>query len=741
MSFFLAIAAKKKVTLNDFVSAGGRYSVSIQNGRAWGWGYNNNGQVGNNAGGTNQCALTPVSVLGSVKTFCKISAGEASTAAIDKYGRAWGWGRNVSGQLGDNSVVSRLTPVSVLGSIKTFCHISASLGAHTMAIDKYGRVWGWGTGSNGRLGTNSITDRSTPVSVAGSNKTFCKISAGNAWTAAIDKYGRVWCWGNGGDGRLGTGSTVSALTPVSVIGSTKTFCHIGTGNATTAAIDKYGKIWSWGFNNSGQLGNGANVAQCTPVALAGATKTFCKISLSNGQTLALDKYGRAWGWGFNAAGLIGDNSVTARNTPVSVAGAAKTFCEIAAGSQHALAIDKYGNTWAWGPNVNILNGNGIECGQLGAKIRPFVTTPKSIIGATKTFCSVAPGNTHCVGLDKNGRLWAWGQNTNGRIGDNTTTARYTPISVLGSVKTFCQITSGANYTLAIAKNGRVWSWGANNNGFLGDNSTTSRLTPVNIAGSTKTFCKIFAASAHSLAIEKNGRAWGWGNQQYGSLGNQSDAGNALTPVSVRGAVKTFCEITGGVQFSIAIDKNGRAWGWGYNYSGQIGNVDFYQTTVNTPVYVSGAIKTFCKIAAGDYHCIAIDKYGTAWGWGYGQQGQLGDGMDSVEFSPVQVFGSRTFCQIAAGWDHSVAIDKNGRVWGWGNNSSGQLGIGTTPGASTPVSIAGATKTFCKIYVRMATTLGIDKYGKAWGWGANYNGQLSIQPENAVVLTPVRVCNI
>ena len=715
----------------DLAAAGTNFSLSLQSGRAWGWGFNSSGQVGNNST-ANQ--FTPVSVLGAVKTFCKISAGAAHSLAIDKNGRAWAWGINAVGQLGNNAIVAQFTPVSVLGAVKTFCHIAASLGNHSLAIDKNGRLWAWGDNGNGRLGNNTIISQRTPISVLGAIKTFCKIAVGNAWSAAIDKNGRVWCWGNGGDGRLGTGSTASALTPVSVIGAVKTFCHIGAGNATTAAIDKNGLIWSWGFNNSGQLGNGANIAQCTPVSLAGTRKTFCKISLSNGQTLALDKNGRAWGWGFNANALLGDNSVTARNTPVSVAGQVKTFCEIAAGSQHAVAIDKNGNTWAWGPNGT---------GQLGASIPLSVKTAKSIVlGANKTFCHIATGIDYSMGLDKNGRLWSWGANTSGRLGDNSTTARYTPVSVLGAVKTFCKIEIGDGHALAITNGGRVWAWGLNTSGRLGDNSITSRITPVSVLGAVKTFCRIAAGSDHSAAIQNNGRAWCWGLNLFGNLGDSTQT-SRLTPVSVAGAIKTFCQISAGLGFTIAIDKNGRGWGWGLNDFGLLG--DNTSTNRLTPVSVAGAVKTFCAINCGYAHTLAIDKNGRVWGWGYNGSFELGIGIGGDEdfrITPMSLAGAvKTFCQISAGESHSLAIDKNGRVWGWGNNSLGQLGNNSLTKQSTPVSLAGVHKTFCKIYAKMEHSLAIDKNGKIWAWGANGLGQLPIQPENAVVLTPVRVCNI
>jgi alpha-tubulin suppressor-like RCC1 family protein len=737
MSLVFSTVLRRKAgatAITDLVAAGGLFSLSVQSGRAWSWGYNNFGQLGINVSGVAANRSTPVSVLGAVKTFCKISAGANFSLAIDKNGRAWGWGRNISGEVGDNTITQRLTPVSILGGVKTFCHIAASLGNHSLALTHTGRAWAWGDGANGRLGDNTIVSKRTPVSVLGAVKTFCKIAAGNAWSLAIDKNGRAWAWGNGGDGRLGRNSTVSSLTPVSVLGVVKTFCEIAAGNATSAAIDKNGRIWSWGFNNSGQLGNGANVQQLTPVSLAGAVKTFCKISLSNGQTLALDKNGRAWGWGFNTTGLLGDNSVTARNTPVSVAGAIKTFCQIAAGNQHALAIDKNNNTWAWGPN---------DQGQLGANLSALVRTPKSIVlGANKTFCQVNIGGGFSIMIDRVGKIWSWGVNTSGFIGDNTTTARYTPINLAGVNKTFCKVASGGGWTLAIANTGRLWGWGLNTNGRIGDNSTTQRNTPVSILGAAKTFCQIDCGNAHSLAIDKNGRAWAWGNNTFGALGNNSTV-SRNTPVSVLGAIKTFCQVAAGTQFSLALRSTGRLWGWGDNAGGKLARDVDALVSVNTPISVALTNRTFCKIAAGSDHGLAIDLRGRCWGWGYNDFGQVGNtNWDDRDGDVFSVQGAvKTFCEIAGGFGHSVAIDRYGKAWGWGYNLYGQLGDNTSTQRNTPVSVVGANKTFCKIAAINNSTIAIDKNGKVWGWGRNDSGQLPIQPENVVVLTPVRVYNI
>jgi alpha-tubulin suppressor-like RCC1 family protein len=545
------------------VSAGDFHTLIIDKNanKTWAWGFNSNGQLGDNS---LTSRLTPVSVLGAVKTFCQIEAGGSHTVAIDKNGRAWGWGLNGSGQLGDNSAASRLTPVSVLGAVKTFCKIAAG-GSHTVAIDKNGRAWGWGFNSTGQLGDNSVTSQRTPVSVLGAVKTFCQIAAGGSHTVAIDKNGRAWAWGANTTGQLGDNSVTSQRTPVSVLGAVKTFCQIAAGGSHTVAIDKNGRAWAWGLNTTGQLGDNSTTLKLTPVSVLGAVKTFCKIAAGDIHTVAIDKNGRAWAWGFNNNGRLGDNSVTSRLTPVSVLGAVKTFCQIAAGGSHTVAIDKNGIVWGWGLNSG---------GQLGNNAILSQRTPVSVLGAVKTFCQIAAGGSYTVAIDKNGRAWAWGFNSTGQLGDNSVTSRLTPVSVLGAVKTFCQIEAGSNHTVAIDKNGRAWVWGVNTGGQLGDNSVTSKLTPVSVLGAVKTFCKIAAGASHTVAIDKNGRAWGWGFNSTGQLGDNSTT-QRLTPVSVLGAVKTFCQIAAagdasGASHTVAIDKNGRAWAWGFNNNGALG---------------------------------------------------------------------------------------------------------------------------------------------------------------------------
>ena len=466
--------------------------------------------------------------------------------------------------------------------------------------------------------------------------------------------------------------------------------------------------------------------------MLGAVKTFCKISANDNHSVALDKNGRAWGWGSNGYGQLGIGGIISVYTPVSITGATKTFCQISAGDNFSTAIDKNGRAWAWGNNAG---------GNLGINSVTSQNSPVSVLGAVRTFCKITAGGGSLFGgsssftlaLDKYGRAWSWGYNGVGQLGNNATISQRTPVSVLGAVKTFCEISNGCSqaFALAIDKNGRAWAWGVNGNGQLGNNSTISQRTPVSVLGAVKTFCKISVGGFHSLAIDKNGRLWAWGNNYRGELGNNTSANSVLTPVSILGAVKTFCHIAGGNRVSFAIDKNGQAWGWGYNFYG-IG--DGSASDRFTPVSVEGQKKTFCKIASGGFFAISIDNYGRLWAWGSNSNAQIGDGSTATKRTPTRVCNTRTFCEVKGASNHVLAIEKNGQVWAWGTNTSGQLANNYFGNMSTPVSVAGTVKTFCQINGQNNYSIALDKNGKIWTWGKG--GSLGNNSTIPYATTPV-----
>ena len=621
-------------------------------GQGWSWGYGVFGQLGVNSTASYR---TPVAICGG-HTFCKIYAGQYHGIALDVNGQVWCWGYNTSGQIGDNTVISKRTPVSILGATKTFCRISSGY-LYNLAIDKNGRAWSWGLNNVGTLGDNTTTSRRTPVSVAGTNKTFCEISAADQHSLAIDVHGQCWAWGTNGYGKTGLNTVVGSVrTPTQVCGG-HTFCKISAGAQHSLGLDYNGQLWAWGGNYRGELGTDGTIGNyVTPLAVCGP-HTFCKISAGYNTSLAIDNNGVLWGWGQYLYGQLDNNLIYI--TPISIAGNAKTFCKITSYGSFILAYDNTNLTWGWGLN---------NLGQLATNNYTCYETPVTIY-SNYSFNELSAGLTHGAGTDSLGRAFTWGNNNRGQIGDNTTSVRRTPVRVCGT-QSFCKISAGNSYTVAIDNNGLTWGWGYNNYGQLGDNTIISKRTPVSILGTTKTFCKIAAGNTHTLAIDYNGRAWGWGFNSSRQLGDTTNV-SKRTPVSVAGTIKTFCSIFASGASSLALDNNGQAWTWGNNSFGILGiNVSYGSRC--TPVAVCGN-HTFCKIATGggSEHMFALDYLGRAWSWGKNDYGQLGTGDFSPSYTPVMVSGvAKTFCHIEASGDYSLAVDYNGKTWAWGFNSYG-----------------------------------------------------------------------
>jgi len=365
-----------------------------------------------------------------------IFGGLHNTVVIDENGKGWAFGVNTSGQLGHNNTTPYCTPVAVCGS-HNFCHVGGGSGyaEHSLAIDSDGQGWAWGKNNFGQLGINNTSNYCTPIAIDGTSHTFCHISAGWTHSLAIDNHGQTWGWGKSDLGQLGDNTTVSKRTPVAVCGG-HTFCKITAGADHSISIDSSGQTWGWGKNNLGQLGDNTTVSKRTPVAVCGG-HTFCKITAGYSHSLGLDNHGQAWGWGWNN-GCLGTNNVTNESTPVAVCGG-HNFCYIAAGAGHSLAIDNYGQAWGWGDNTY---------GQLGDnKGGPTisVSTPVAVCGG-HTFCYIAAGFIHSIGLDNYNCVWTWGGGSLGELGNGGHAAVYVPVLVANQVGCVIPSTSSTTTT-------------------------------------------------------------------------------------------------------------------------------------------------------------------------------------------------------------------------------------------------------------------------------------------------------
>jgi alpha-tubulin suppressor-like RCC1 family protein len=321
--------------------------------------------------------------------------------------------------------------------------------------------------------------------------------------------GTVRAWGLNNKGQLGDGTTTNSAVHVTVAGLTN-MTSVAAGNEHSLALKSDGTVWGWGSNSNGQLGNGTTAgSQLSPVQVSGLTNVTA-IAAGVNFSLALKSDGSVWAWGYNGSGQLGDGTTTDRSTPVYVNMVAQVA--IAAGFDHSVAMTSVGAVWTWGNNSNGQLGNGSTTNSSV----PVLAGPGILAGAL----AISAGNKFTVALLRNylsSYLWAWGRNSNGQLGDGTNNERWTPVQVSG-LAGMTAIAAGENHAISLKGDGTVWAWGDNSNGQLGDGTTTARWTPVQV--NTLTGAQGIAAGYQdSFASTTIGAVWAWGDNIYGQLGD------------------------------------------------------------------------------------------------------------------------------------------------------------------------------------------------------------------------------
>jgi alpha-tubulin suppressor-like RCC1 family protein len=359
------------------------------------------------------------------------------------------------------------------------------------------QAWAWGCNNYGRLGDNTTTDRSSPVSVVGGFTDWFQISAGQAHSLGVRTGGSAWAWGWNYDAQLGTNNTISTSSPVSVVGGFGDWCQVSAGNFHNLGVRTGGTVWAWGGNSFGQLGDNTVTTRSSPVSVVGGFSDWCQLSGGSSHSLGVRTGGSAWAWGRNTSGQLGDNTITSRRSPVSVVGGFSDWCQIGAGRYHTLGVRTGGSAWSWGCNSQ---------GQLGDYTTTDTSSPVSVVGGFSDWCQLSGGQAHSLGVRTGGSAWAWGFNGSGQIGDNGVTSRLSPVSVVGGFSDWCQISAGGIHSVGVRTGGNAWAWGGNTNGQLGDNTTTTRSSPVSVVGGFSTWCQLSAGYDHSLGL-KAGRGF------------------------------------------------------------------------------------------------------------------------------------------------------------------------------------------------------------------------------------------
>ncbi|RVT75736.1 HYR domain-containing protein [Flavobacterium sufflavum] len=287
--------------------------------------------------------------------------------------------------------------------------------------------------------------------------------------------------------------------------------------------------------------------------------------------------------------------------------------------------------------------------------------------------SIAAGMFHTVGVKLDGTLWTWGFNSQGQLGDGTTTDRNSPVKI-GTDTNWKNVSAGDFHTVAIKTDGTIWTWGGNTNGQLGDGNNASMNIPTQI-GTENNWKTINAGIHHTVATKSDGTLWTWGFNTNGQLGDGTNI-NKNTPTQV-GTDTNWKDAAGGYLFTIGIKNDGTLWEWGTLFEGQP------NTTI--PIQI-GSANDWLKIAAGDRHIVGIQSNGTLWALGLNSSGQLGDGTTTNNTLLTQIGIDTSWKTISAGYQHTFGIKSDGTLWGWGFNSYGQLGNGINDNSNVPFQI-------------------------------------------------------
>jgi alpha-tubulin suppressor-like RCC1 family protein/serine/threonine protein kinase len=330
------------------VSAGGRHSCALIDSKAYCWGSNDRGQLGDGEGESRDA---PVPVVGDL-TFSQLTTGVGHTCGVTRGGEAYCWGANDRGQLGDATTTARSAPVRVAGS-QAYRVLRAGQ-YHTCGLTTGGDVYCWGANSNGQVGDGGTSTRSSPVSVGGGVR-FVSISAGWSHTCGIIYDGSVYCWGANAGGQLGNGTRADARSP-SLVASPLRFTSVAAGSNHTCAVSEIGDVYCWGKNQYGQLGTGGTSDQNVPTRVESSAR-LVSVTVGSVHTCARSRSGQGWCWGRNYYGQLGDGTTSNRDVPTRVVGTA-TFTSMNATGAHTCATATDGETSCWGYNVEGQLGDG-----------------------------------------------------------------------------------------------------------------------------------------------------------------------------------------------------------------------------------------------------------------------------------------------------------------------------------------------------------------------------------------------
>jgi alpha-tubulin suppressor-like RCC1 family protein len=323
---------------NQFKSAG-----------LWGWGDSSNGELGD---GTQTHRSSPIQTIAGGTNWKTGSTAYGHTAMIKTDGTLWSWGRGGSGQLGDLTRTSKSSPVQETGLSTLWTTVSCGR-YHSAAVRSNGTLWAWGFGSIGNLGNNAngaAAARSSPVQEVLASTLWKMVSCGSYFTAAVRTNGTLWAWGSNTNGQLGKNDVTHRSSPVQEVLAATTWKTVSAGAYHAAATRSDGTLWTFGRNTSGQLGKNDVVHRSSPVQEVTAGTNWTTVACGGYHTAGIKSDGTLWAWGYNGEGQLGDDTRTNKSSPVQTISASTNWKQIIGGQNFSAGLKTDGTLWVWGHN-------------------------------------------------------------------------------------------------------------------------------------------------------------------------------------------------------------------------------------------------------------------------------------------------------------------------------------------------------------------------------------------------------
>jgi alpha-tubulin suppressor-like RCC1 family protein len=730
------------------VSCGGFHTAAIKtDGTLWTWGYGRFGRLGN-AVTTN--VSTPVTTFAGGTNWKQVDAGERHTTAIKTDGTLWTWGYGRNGQLGNAVTTNISTPITTFAGGTNWKQISAG-SRHTATLKTDGTLWVWGSSDEGDLANgkgsynfNGIPDNfwniSTPITTFAGGSNWAQASS----DLALKTDGTLWTWGYNRNGQLGDGFHVTINDVPRRVGSDLNWKQVSCSYHSTAAVKTDGTLWTWGYNDQGQLGTSVLYqGSADPVTTFAGGTDWKQVSAggyySVNMMAAIKNDATLWTWGNSHAGILGN--ATAPETELYVSTPITTFAggidwkQVSAGGYHMSAVKTNGTLWTWGSDDQQQLGIGDQFAQTGIT---YASTPvTTFIGGSNWKSVGSSGGYRVCAIEYNDiltnppdafRLFTWGYGKFGSLGNADTISRSIPVTTFIGGTNWKQASAGRDYTAAIKTDGTLWTWGLGTSGYLGNAATTGSIsTPITTFTGGTNWKQISAGNFHIAAIKTDGTLWVWGNGRFGRLGNGITIGNRSTPVTTFSGGTNWREVCAGYNYTEAIKTDGTLWIWGRNNDAQLGNATF--TDASTPITTFAGGTNWKQVSAGYDHAAAIKTDGTLWTWGFGRSGRLGDAntiFNRYVSTPITTFaGGTDWKQLDCGSQHTAGIKNNGTLWVWGSNINSSLGSSILDDAFTPITTFAGGTDWKEVSAGGYYTAAVKTDGTLWSWGSNSSYRLGV----------------